>query len=104
MGNERISYPWPLQLRSACDLDFFMQALTVWKMSQSIYLSHLLTGLAMGGICFFGTVIAVFLQLAWTTVGAKWTSCSILAMADGEGNSNPLQYSCLENPMGGGAW
>ena len=21
----------------------------------------------------------------------------------GEGNSNPLQYSCLENPMGGGA-
>ena len=21
-----------------------------------------------------------------------------------EGNSNPLQYSCLENPMGGGAW
>ena len=22
----------------------------------------------------------------------------------GEGNSNPLQYSCLENPMDGGAW
>ena len=22
----------------------------------------------------------------------------------GEGNSNPLQYSCLENPMGRGAW
>ena len=22
----------------------------------------------------------------------------------GEGNSNPLQYSCLENPMNGGAW
>ena len=21
----------------------------------------------------------------------------------GEGNGNPLQYSCLENPMGGGA-
>ena len=21
-----------------------------------------------------------------------------------EGNGNPLQYSCLENPMGGGAW
>ena len=21
-----------------------------------------------------------------------------------EGNSNPLQYSCLENPMVGGAW
>ena len=22
----------------------------------------------------------------------------------GDGNSNPLQYSCLENPMDGGAW
>ena len=21
-----------------------------------------------------------------------------------KGNGNPLQYSCLENPMGGGAW
>ena len=23
---------------------------------------------------------------------------------DGEGNGNPLQYSCLENPVDGGAW
>ena len=22
----------------------------------------------------------------------------------GEGNGDPLQYSCLENPMDGGAW
>ena len=22
----------------------------------------------------------------------------------GEGNGNPLQYSCLENPMNGGTW
>ena len=25
-------------------------------------------------------------------------------MKHGEGNDTPLQYSCLENPMGGGAW
>ena len=24
--------------------------------------------------------------------------------AHGEGNGTPLQYSCLENPMDGGAW
>ena len=24
--------------------------------------------------------------------------------ASGEGNGNPVQYSCLENPMDGGAW
>ena len=23
---------------------------------------------------------------------------------DGEGNGTPLQYSCLENPLDGGAW
>ena len=25
-------------------------------------------------------------------------------MSVGEGNGTPLQYSCLENPMDGGAW
>ena len=25
-------------------------------------------------------------------------------MLHGKGNGNPLQYSCLENPMDGGAW
>ena len=24
--------------------------------------------------------------------------------SSGEGNGNPFQYSCLENPMDGGAW
>ena len=24
--------------------------------------------------------------------------------SSGEGNGNPLQYSCLENPLDGGAW
>ena len=27
-----------------------------------------------------------------------------LHLNDGEGNGNPLQYSCLENPMDRGAW
>ena len=27
-----------------------------------------------------------------------------LVRSSGEGNGNPLQYSCLENPMDGGAW
>ena len=30
----------------------------------------------------------------------KW----IIKGYNGEGNGIPLQYSCLENPMGGGAW
>ena len=27
-----------------------------------------------------------------------------LGLTCGEGNGTPLQYSCLENPMDGGAW
>ena len=27
-----------------------------------------------------------------------------LGRSTGEGNGNPLQYSCLENPMDGGTW
>ena len=30
-----------------------------------------------------------------------FTKCSYIK---GEGNGNPLQHSCLENPMVGGAW
>ena len=28
----------------------------------------------------------------------------VCMLLEGEGNGNPLQYSCLENPMDGGAW
>ena len=29
---------------------------------------------------------------------------SNIVLINGEGNDNPLQYSCLDNPMDGGAW
>ena len=31
-------------------------------------------------------------------------SIHVFASLDGEGDGTPLQYSCLENPMDGGAW
>ena len=39
----------------------------------------------------------------WTAT-CKRTKLKHFLTPYGEGNSNPLQYSCLENPMGGGAW
>ena len=33
----------------------------------------------------------------------KW-ALRCTAVNNGEGNGTPLQYSCLENPMDGGAW
>ena len=32
------------------------------------------------------------------------TNLTLLNMSYGERNGTPLQYSCLENPMDGGAW
>ena len=50
--------------------------------------------------------------LGWTTHSLDPFTYSIyqeifketLACLFGEGNGTPLQYSCLENPMDGGAW
>ena len=33
-----------------------------------------------------------------------WRLIPGLGRSSGEGNGNPLQYPCLENPMDGGAW
>ena len=33
-----------------------------------------------------------------------WVQSLSLENSPGEGNGNPLQYSCLENPIDRGAW
>jgi len=55
------------------------------------------------------------LGFTWTSLVAQTVEASAYKAGDlgsipwsgrspGEGNGNPLQYSCLENPMDGGAW
>ena len=39
-----------------------------------------------------------------TTERLNWTTWGRLDVSFREGNGTPLQYSCLENPMDGGAW
>ena len=40
----------------------------------------------------------------FTSQAGDMSSISGLGRPPGEGIGNPLQYSCLENPMGRGAW
>ena len=41
-------------------------------------------------------------SISWAGTSSHfWTS---IAFQFGDGNGTPLQYSCLENPMDGGAW
>ena len=47
-------------------------------------------------------------DIGWFALEITLLSVSVnlttLGIACGEGNGTPLQYSCLENPMDGGAW
>ena len=53
-------------------------------------------------LCLLGTPGIEVLTLNFEfCVFAKLTRPDVVS---GEGNGNPLQYSCLENPMDGGAW
>ena len=45
----------------------------------------------------------------WNEMSLAFYHCNFIFYSDSihntrEGNGNPLQYSCLENPMDGGAW
>ena len=42
-------------------------------------------------------------KLFRASIRANVNMCFLLPSL-GEGNGNPLEYSCLENPMDGGAW
>ena len=54
----------------------------------------------MGFVCFSGGSDGK--ESAWQE--GDVASIPKLGRSPGEGNGNPLQYSCLENPMDRGAW
>ena len=43
-------------------------------------------------------------RVVWMWFGAFPGAFGLGRASPGEENGNPLQYSCLENPMDGGAW
>ena len=51
-----------------------------------------------------GYVVAGFIFPKWPKQYFASHVLSQYGLAIREGNGNPLQYSCLENPMDGGAW
>ena len=40
----------------------------------------------------------------WESDTTEWVHFHFSLSCTGEGNGNPLQYSCLENPRNGGTW
>ena len=58
--------------------------------------------------CFFFLAVLVLHCCAGFSLVAVSGDCSLVVVRQlliaGEGNGNPLQCSCLENPRDGGAW
>ena len=60
----------------------------------------------------FGSFLKIKTYLPYCSSVGKESACNIgdpgsipgLGISPGKGNGNPLQYTCLENPMDGGAW
>ena len=50
------------------------------------------------------TTILLSTCMLMTIVNIQFLLIRFLAISFGEDNGTPLQYSCLENPMDGGAW
>ena len=50
--------------------------------------------------------LSIFSCASWPSVCLLWRNVclDLLPTFWGEGDGTPLQYSCLENPMDGGAW
>ena len=44
-----------------------------------------------------------YILIVWSLIILDFTFVAPISIF-GEGNGNPLQYSCLENPMERGAW
>ena len=107
-----LSEPWSCSFKWT--LEKSLPCLSHWVL---LWLLHLFTYLGCAG----SSLLRVgFLQLqcalsSWTSPVAQKAKASACNAGDlglipgsgrfpGGGNGNPLQYSCLENPMDGGAW
>ena len=79
---------------------------------QLLYLTTVLFTILYCKIIFFFFFVFVFMYYLYeeyckpTTVQYYIASCInwVLRLTLGEGDGTPLQYSCLENRMDGGAW
>ena len=102
-----------VQLSHACMTAGKIIALTVWTLVSKVMslLFNTLTRFVIAFIPRSKHLLISWLQSPSTVIleprKIKSATVSIFfpsVCPDGEGNGNPLQYSCLENPMDGGAW
>ena len=109
----------PGQLQSLCQTipRIQMKYILLFQISQSISLIPVTSFFLLLSVSqfFLTTTFNLNLFLVWNFPGGSNSKVSAYNAGDlgslpgsgrspGEGNGNPLQYSCLENPMDGGSW
>ena len=60
--------------------------------------------LKVGRVKYNGLLLALSQEVLVMLTCGFFYEMGTLSLQVGEGNGTPLQYSCLENPMDGGAW
>ena len=98
MGLRRVGHDWATSL----SLFTFMHWRKKWQPTL-VFLPGESQGQELGGLPSIGSHRVGH---DWSDLAAATLHCNFtcLGAASGEGNGNPLQYFCLENPMGRGAW
>ena len=69
-----------------------------WQLQSTVKESDTLRGLHTH------THTHTYTHWSWSTSSRNWKIVDHTTLCDPEGNGNPLQYSCLENPRNEGAW
>ena len=76
-------------------LNVFLDLLSEWLLPCESMLDHY----------FLSTYLKImFPNQIWNLPRNLSVSSTVSSSENGEGNGNPLQYSCLENPVDRGAW
>ena len=100
---ERTYWSFKTQLQLFCGLLWF-QRMPVFFFPSTFYklLWHHITMLLCFIDCTYSSTWLRCLRICLQCVRPKFDPW--VGKIPGEGNGNPLQYSCLENPMDRGAW
>ena len=108
MGSQRVGHDWVTELNWLTDLKN-----KGWKLTVSLEYGTTTR--------FYGSLLTLFFGYTWKVIKRIYLAAECrrrignrvfmllyflteILQGHGEGNGNPLQYSCLENPMDGGAW
>ena len=87
--------------------------LTIWRCPCVVFSCVVGRGCLLWPMCSLGKTLLAFALLHSVLQGQiclllqaspDFLLCIPVPYNDREGNGTPLQYSCLENPTGGGAW